>query len=83
MQLLGNHKNGFPPVLARACLVNTLKAFFEVGLHPVHVLGLRQNGKELVVGEEVQPREHRALGFEVVAQALLDLVKELGPLPAG
>lgn len=49
----------------------------------MHVLGLRQDGEELVVREEVQSREYRPLGLEVVAQALLDLVEELGALPAG
>lgn len=48
-------------------LVDALEAFLEMGLHPVNVLGLRQDREELVVGEEVQPREHRALGLKVVA----------------
>ena len=46
-------------------------------LHSLRIACLRQNFQEFLVGEEVEPWERHPLRFQVVLQALLNLVKNL------
>lgn len=47
---------------------------------PVAHLGLAENLKKLVVGQEIEPTESSPLGLQVVAQALLHHIQEFGTL---
>jgi hypothetical protein len=46
-----------------------------VWLHCLRILGLSQNLKELVVGQEVEAREGNTFGLQVLFKALLDVFK--------
>ena len=48
-----------------------------MGLDHLGVLGLGEDLEQVAVRQEVEAGEARALGLEVVAQALLDHVEEL------
>ena len=56
---------------------NILKALPEMGLHGRRVFGLRQNLKQLIIGQEVESWEGVTLGLEVLAESLLHLLKQL------
>ena len=60
---------------------NALEAFFQMRLHTKWVLGLAQNLKKLVVGQEEEAREEQTLHFQVSVQAFLNfLQKHVGML---
>ena len=61
-------------VLAKVEGLDTIEALGHVRLHGLHVLGLGQNLEQLVVGEEIKPRETHALRLQVLLQVLLDEV---------
>ena len=46
-------------------------------LHGLNILGLGQDFQELVVGQEVEPREAHSLGLQVILQILLHLLESL------
>ena len=55
---------------------NGIEALAEMGLDSLRVPGLREYLQELVVGEEVEPREEESLLLEVILQTFLDLLQE-------
>lgn len=42
---------------------DVVEAFFEVRLHSLRVTGLAQNLQQVIVGQEVEAREHMSLGL--------------------
>mmetsp|Transcript_77794 Transcript_77794/g.204271 ORF Transcript_77794/g.204271 Transcript_77794/m.204271 type:complete len:675 (-) Transcript_77794:3855-5879(-) len=72
--LLGMHLRG-DKVLSEGQLLHSLKDLGQERLHPQRVFGLRQDLKQLIVGQEVEASERSALRLEVVVQPLLHEVK--------
>ena len=56
---------------------DVLKAFPEMGLDSRGILGLGEDLKQLIIGQEVEPGEGGPLGLQVLTKTLLDLVQEL------
>jgi len=61
--------------LAELDALDGVEALAHVRLHGVRVARLRQNLQEFVVGQEVKAREPHPFGFEILFEALLDLVQ--------
>ena len=57
-------------VIGKAQLGNAFKALLQVRLHASGVLGLRQDLKHLVVGEEEEAREVETFLLQVVVETL-------------
>eukprot|EP00967_Tisochrysis_lutea_P005316 scaffold6363_cov25-Tisochrysis_lutea.AAC.2 len=70
-------------VLVKLERVDALEALLEVWLHAQGVLGLGQDLKQLVVGQEEETREGKPLCLEVVVEALLDELKQAVGLNEG
>ena len=64
-------------VLAKVKALDPVKALGHVRLHGLNILGLGQDFQELVVGQEVEPREAHSLGLQVILQILLHLLESL------
>ena len=57
--------------------LNTFEALLQVRLHSPWLLCLRQNLKQLFVGQEVEAREQRSLGLKISIQTFLDHIKSV------
>mmetsp|Transcript_24998 Transcript_24998/g.71872 ORF Transcript_24998/g.71872 Transcript_24998/m.71872 type:complete len:360 (-) Transcript_24998:1877-2956(-) len=77
LALDGHHRFDNLVLVIEADGVDTLKTLPHVRLHGSGILRLRQDHQQLVVRQEEESRKRKALGLEIVVQALLNRVQDL------
>ena len=59
--------------------LTNLEALLEVRLKLDHVFRLGEDGQQVVVAQEVEPRKHVSLRLQILVQAFLNLVQQGHP----